>query len=237
MKPDGKRKFLDDALKEYHTAPSSDSKLHSLWKISQLVEDTTEEELYELASAVAVEEDYRLRGEICYTISRSRRPQLIQVLQEMIQDENSYVRRSAITAMGELGGTREITLAAIEPVMDDMEKLKSTVMALEEKLIQLYNSIEKLDGTAVSSSAGHEIVMDNHMKCWETYLRYERELLRDHRGEYVAIYGDEIVDIDEYPEKLAEIIYEKYGHVEALICRIEEEDAPIQMPPPRQILS
>ena len=195
MKSDVKRKFLDDALKEYHMAPSSDSKLHSLWKISQLVEDTTEEELYELASAVAVEEDYRLRGEICYTISRAQRPQLIQVLQGMIQDENSYVRRSAITAMGELGGTREVTLAAIEPVMDD------------------------------------------HMKCWETYLRYERELLRDHRGEYVAIYEDEIVDIDEDPEKLAEIIYEKYGHVEALICKIEEDDAPIQMPPPRQILS
>lgn len=79
--------------------------------------------------------------------------------------------------------------------------------------------------------------MDNYMKCWETYLRHEGELLRDHRGMYVAIYGDDIVGIDESMEKLAEVVYDKYGSVEALICKIEEEEEPIQMPPSREIFS
>ncbi len=78
--------------------------------------------------------------------------------------------------------------------------------------------------------------MDNYMKCWETYLRHERELLQAHEGRYVAIYKEEIVDVGEDEESLAEMIYEKYGPVEALICKIEEEGEPIQMPPPREIV-
>ena len=74
------------------------------------------------------------------------------------------------------------------------------------------------------------------MKCWETYLRHERELLRDHEGMYVAIYGAEILGIGENMEELAEMVYEKYGSVEALICMIEEEGEPIQMPPSRVVL-
>jgi len=237
VKPNGRRGFLDDALKEFRTAPSSDGKLHSLWKISQLVEDTTDEELYELATAVAVEDDYRLRGEICYTISRSRRPQLVNILKTMTRDKNPYVRRSAMTAMGKFGDIREATIAAIEPVMDEVDKLKAIASDLEEKLARLYNSLDELGDVAAPLSLSQEIVMDDQMECWETYLRHERELLRDHEGKYVAIYGNEIVGIDEEPEKLAEIIYDKYGYVEALICKIEEEDITIQMPPPRQILS
>ena len=53
---------------------------------------------------------------------------------------------------------------------------------------------------------------------------------------YVAIYGGKIVSIGETPEELAEILYKKYGSVEALICKIEEDDEPIQMPPPREVL-
>ena len=59
--PDGTRKFLNDALKEFRTKLDPDDRLRSLWKISQLVDNTTDEELYELAAAAAVEEDHRLR--------------------------------------------------------------------------------------------------------------------------------------------------------------------------------
>jgi len=137
VNPDETRRFLDDALREFRAAGNPDSRLRSLWKISQLAENTTDEELYELASAVAVEEDYRLRGEICYTISRSQRPQLIRILRGMIRDENPYVRRSAITALGELGGVREAMLAAIEPILDDVDNLRTTVTNMEEKLLHL----------------------------------------------------------------------------------------------------
>ena len=235
MNLDKTRSFLDDALKEFRIAADPDDRLHSMQKISQLVEDATDEELHELAAAAIVEEDHRVRGELCYTISRSRKPQLIEVLRGMTQDENSYVRRSAITAIGELGGLREAALAAIDPILDDVDELRATLAELEEKLVHLRSNVEEAEDTD-SISSGREVVMDDYMKCWETYLRHEEEFLRDYRDMYVAIYGDEIVSIGENPEELAEILYKKYGSVEALICKIEEDDEPIQMPPPREVL-
>jgi CRISPR/Cas system CSM-associated protein Csm2 small subunit len=229
------RRFLDNAMREFRTTADPDSRLRSLWKISQLVESTTDEELYELASATAVAEDHRLRAEICYTISRSRRPQLMKILREMIRDRNPYVRRSAITALGELGGNPAI-LIAMESILDEMDKLRSAVTSLEEKTLHLDSKIEEAIDANTPSSPAHETIMDDQMECWETYLRHEGELLRDHKGKYVAIYGKEIVAIGEDKERLAEMIYEKHGSVEALICRIEEEGKPIQMPPPRNIV-
>ena len=241
MNPDETRRFLDGALSEFRTAMSPDSRLRSLWKIGQLVEDATDEEVYELASAVAIEEDHRLRGEICYAISRSQRPQLkprlVQILRGAISDEDPYVRRSAISALSELAGLREATLAAVEPILDDVEQFKSTVVRLEEKVLHLRDNVEKFPGVAVALSSAHEIKMDDYMRCWETYLRNERELLMNHEGKYVAIYGKEIVGIDEDEEKLAEMVEQKYGSVEAIICRIEEEGEPLRMPPPREILN
>lgn len=235
MNPDKTRSFLDDVLKDFRIAVDPDGRLRSIQKISQLVEDATDEELHELAAAAIVEEDHRVRGELCYTISRSRKPQLIEVLRGMTQDENSYVRRSAITAIGELGGLREAALAAIDPILDDVDELRATLAELEEKLVHLRSNVEEAEDTD-SISSGREVVMDDYMKCWETYLRHEEEFLRDYRDMYVAIYGDEIVSIGENPEELAEILYKKYGSVEALICKIEEDDEPIQMPPPREVL-
>jgi hypothetical protein len=234
------RRFISDALKEFRVKSDPDDRLRSLWKIGQLVENTTDEELYELAAAAAVEEDHRLRGEICYTISRSHKPQLkpqlVQILRSMVQDRDPYVRRSAMTALGEMGGVREATLAAIDPILGDVDNLKTTVTNLEEKLISLYNSIEDFASLAAAGPPEHDFVMDDYARGWETYLRHERELLADHRGSYVAIYREEIVGIGEDQQELAEMIYEKYGSVEALICRIEEEDEPIRMPPPREIV-
>jgi len=116
-----------------------------------------------------------------------------------------------------------------------VNRLKAGMNDLEEKLSYLRDSIEDSEGVD-SLSSGREIIMDDHMRCWETYLRYERELLQSHRGMYVAIHGEEIISIGDSMEELAEMVYEEYGFVEALICKIEEEDEPIQMPPPRVVL-
>jgi hypothetical protein len=230
----GTREFLDKAIHEFHTTKDSDRRLRSLWKISQLVEDTTDEELFELASSIAVEEDPRLRGEICYTISRSQRPQLIKFLSDMIRDENSYVRRSAIIALSELGGN-EAMIVAMDPILDELNGLRDSLANLKRNVDFLCERIQQnaLDNNLVPSD---DIEMDNYMICWETYLRNEQELLKNHMGKYVAIYGDEIVGIGEDQIELADMIYDKYGDVEALICRIEEEREPIRMPPARQIM-
>ncbi|MFC1714385.1 HEAT repeat domain-containing protein [Candidatus Poribacteria bacterium] len=235
MNTDRTRSFLNGALKDFRTARDPDDRLHSLWKISQLVEDATDEELHELAAAAIVEEDHRVRGELCYTISRSRKPQLIEVLRGLTQDDDPYVRRSAMTAIGELGGIREATLSAIEPILDDVDELKSALNSLEEKLNHLCRNIEESEDID-SALSEREIIVDDQMKSWETYLRHEMELLRDHSGMYVAIYGEEIVGIGEDVKELAEMVDMKYGSVAALICKIEAEDEPIQMPPSRVIL-
>lgn len=229
------RRFLNDAIREFRATVDPDNRLRSLWKISQLVEDITDEELYELASATAVEEDPRLRGEICYAISRSHRPQLMQILKVMIRDKNPYVRRSAINALDILGGSTA-TLVAIEPILDEIDELRSIVAELEEKVLYLRDRAEEASDTGTAMSPAHEIVMDDYMKCWETYLRHEKELIQNHKGKYVAIYKGDIAGIGEDEESLAEMIYEKYGFVEALICKIEEEEEMIQMPPPREII-
>jgi hypothetical protein len=117
-----------------------------------------------------------------------------------------------------------------------VDELESAVTGLEGKLIYPDNVVEEREDATVSLPPTHAIRMDDRMESWETYLRYERELLRDHKGKHVAIYGEEIVGIHDDVGKLAEMIYEKYGDVEALICKVEEEGEPIQMPPLRNII-
>ncbi len=119
---------------------------------------------------------------------------------------------------------------------------QSSLRLCGETRYSAYGSCRKVDMKKrifieddVSSNA-RESVMDDYTKCWNTYLSHEKELMRDHKGKYVAIYKKDIVAIGEDMESLAETIYEKYGPVEALICKIEEETEPIQMPPPRNIV-
>lgn len=233
------RRYLSDALKKFRTATDTYDRLRNLWKIGQLIGYATDEELYDLALIAAAEEDHRLRGEICYIISRSQRPQLrlqfINILRDMAMDEDPYVRRSAVIALGELGEIGDAVLIAIEPILNAVNELRSTIVSLQEELVHLRDSVGKLTNVA-APSLKHGIIVDDYVRSWETYLRHERELLQDHKGEYVAIYGEEIVGVDEDEEKLARIVYEKYGSVEALICRIEGEGGPIRIPPPRSIV-
>jgi len=266
------RRIVDNALKEFRATTNPDNRLICLQRISQLIEDTTDDELYELAAAVAVEKDHRLRGEICYAISRSRRPRLVEFLRGMARDESPYVRHEAMTAIGAYSGISEAMFAVIDSIMGVLNEIRSTVTGLKNDLAELRNNMVTSDSAAlrVISRSGievpiiadledeltevrdnvvkpakgaaqprktqEEIIFDDRMRCWETYLRHERELLRDHRGKYVAIYAGEIVGIDESDETLAKLIYDRYGSVEALICKIEEEDGkPIQMPPPREV--
>ena len=234
------RQFISDALNNFRTIHDPNERLRSLWKIGQLIDGTTDEELYELAAAAAVEEDHRLRGEICYTISRSQRPrlrmQLVQLLKKMAQDPDPYVRRSAIAALSQWGGIQEATLSAIEPILEDVDRLKNLVTNLGKEIASLQDGIRSFAEVNISDPQGKETEMDDYMRSWETYLRNESRLLREHRGEFVAIYREEIIGIDKEQMRLAETVYQKYGSIEALLCKIEREDEIIQMPPPREIV-
>lgn len=222
------RMIVDNAIKKFHSSKNPDDRLRSLWKISQLVEDTTDEELYDLAQAIVLEDDARLRGEICYTISRSGRPKLIQFVTKMLQDKNQYVRQQAMNAINKMDNVKNTGVIDVESLLNIINDLKTTITNLEKELDRIKNS--------ETSANSDSIVMDDRMKSWETYLRNEKELLRDHRGKYVAIYKGDIIAIDESDERLAKMIKDRYGEVEVLICKIEEEEEPIQIPYDRNIV-
>jgi hypothetical protein len=226
------RNMVDNAIKGFRSSNNPDERLRYMWNISQLIEDTTNDELYELATAVAIEDDPRLRGEICYAISRSRRPQLINFVKDMVQDKNKYVRKEALTAISELNGSNEATLAVIEPLVNAVNEIRSILTNLQKDLNNIRNSAIKPTSQVYKSSSIDGIAMTDRMKCWEVYLRNEKELLQNHRDEYVAIYKGEIVGISPSDLKLARMIHDTYGDVEAFIYKIEEEDEePIYLPP------
>ena len=226
------RKMVDNAIKGFRSSNNPDERLSYMWNISQLIEDTTDDELYELAAAIATEDDPRLRGEICYAISRSRRPQLISFVKGMVQDKNQYVRKEALTAISELNGSNEATLAVIEPLVNAVNEIRSTLTNLQKDLNNIRNNTIKPTSQVYKSSSIDGIVMTDRMRCWEIYLRNEKELLQNHRGEYVAIYKGEIVGISPSDLELAKMIHDMYGDVEAFIYKIEEEDEePIYVPP------
>jgi hypothetical protein len=224
------RKMVDNALKGFRTNTNSDDRLSYAWIISQLIEDTTDAELYELAAVAAIEEDHRLRGEICYGISRSRRPQLVNVIKGMVQDKNQYDRKEVLTASSELNRIDSTMLSVIGPLVNTVNELRSMLVSLQKDMKNIQNNTAK----SISSSSRANIdgiVVNDRMRCWETYLRNEKELLRDHKGEFVAIYNAKIVGVSPSDLELANMLHDSYGAVEAFIYKIEEEDEePIQMP-------
>jgi len=213
--------MVDKSLRVFHESDDADERLSSLWNISQLIEDTTDEELYDLAAAVAIEDDPRLRGEICYAISRSRRPNLIKIVENMATDENQYVRKQAIEAISEF-------LKVIDAVGDAAKLMSES--KLRELLLHIFPEINT--ETDNKSKTNDIVILDDRLRSWEAYLRHEKELLKEHEGEFIAIYKGDILGISASETELAKMIYDKYGAVEALILKIKEEDKePIEIPP------
>lgn len=226
------REIVEKAIKGFFESMDPDERLSYLWKISQLVEDTTDDELYELATAVAAEDDPRLRGEICYTISRSQRPHLVRLVKDMTNDSNQYVRYQAINAVRELGGLDQALLLAVEPLIKALDELRETVKNLEKQLTNIGTEIKNFQEYNDNAISVESLNIDQRARSWETYLRNEGELLKNHRGKFVAIYGDEIIAIDDDDERLAQMVLDKYGQVEFVIFKIEEEqEEPIHISP------
>ncbi|HGJ65366.1 TPA: HEAT repeat domain-containing protein [bacterium] len=215
------RKIVNDSLQKFRESGNPDERLSNLWNISQLIDDTTDEELYELANAVAVEDDPRLRGEICYAISRSRRPNLISIVENMMLDEDKYVREQALSAIREF-------MKVVDAINDAVKLMNDS--RFKEIFSKKVKSNKKKAGNSYNMNDG--IILDDRMKNWETYLRSQKELLKEHKGEFVAICNGEILGINENEQKLAKMIHDKCGHIEAFILKIEEDNKePIEIPP------
>ena len=63
------------------------------------------------------------------------------------------------------------------------------------------------------------------------FVRLKNQLLRTHRGKFVAILNGEVVDVDEDDRILTRRVYAEYGYVPIYIDRVVEK------PPVRRILS
>ena len=63
------------------------------------------------------------------------------------------------------------------------------------------------------------------------FVRLKDQLLRTHRGKFVAILNGEVVDVDEDDRILTRRVYAEYGYVPIYIDRVVEK------PPVRRILS
>jgi hypothetical protein len=226
------REIVDNALKGFRTSKNPDERLSHLWNISQLIEDTTDDEIYELAAAVAVEDDPRLRGEICYAISRSHRPTLINFIKDMAQDENHYVRKEALTAISELNGSMDATMTIMEPLLNTVNEIKSAITSIQKEIVKLRKGSARPSNIEPRFLSSDGIAMDDRVRSWETYLRNEKELLKEHNGEFVAVYKGEIVGVSTSDVELADMIQDTFGEVEAFIYKIEEEnDEIIEIPP------
>ncbi|MEK7399590.1 MAG: HEAT repeat domain-containing protein [Candidatus Poribacteria bacterium] len=226
------REIVDNALKGFRSSKDPDERLSHLRYISQLIKDTTDDEFYEVASAVAVAEDPRLRGEICYAISRSRRPTFINFIKDMAQDENQYVRKEALTAISEMNGPVDATMMIMEPLLNTVNEIKSAIISIQKEIVNIRKNSVRPSNIEPRFLTFDGIAMDDRMKSWETYLRNEKELLKEHNGEFVAVYKGEIVGVSTSDVKLAEMIQDTFGEVEAFIYKIEEEnDEIIEIPP------
>ncbi len=58
----------------------------------------------------------------------------------------------------------------------------------------------------------------------ETYEKHKNELLKEHRGEYVLIKGDQIINIFESQKDAIKIGIEKFGNSPFLVKKILEVD-------------
>ena len=70
---------------------------------------------------------------------------------------------------------------------------------------------------------------------YDTYLSKQEGLLREHPGEFVAIYNGRIVAINGDRDKLIAEVREKLGHVGALVKRIGGEETKVRPPVSRRL--
>jgi len=68
------------------------------------------------------------------------------------------------------------------------------------------------------------------------FLRLKPQLLNTHRGLWVAIVGEQVVDSDTDSRALARRVYARFGYVPAYIQLVSEEMPSVELPSPEEVI-
>jgi len=68
------------------------------------------------------------------------------------------------------------------------------------------------------------------------FLRLKPQLLDTHRGLWVAIVGERVVDSDTDSRALARRVYARFGYVPAYIQLVSEEMPSVELPSPEEVI-
>lgn len=79
-----------------------------------------------------------------------------------------------------------------------------------------------------------------HMETFEreraAFLRLKPKLLETHRGLWVAIVGEQVVDSDTDSRTLAKRVYDRFGYIPAYIQLVSEEMPSVELPSPEKVI-
>lgn len=68
------------------------------------------------------------------------------------------------------------------------------------------------------------------------YLRMKSDLLREHRGEFAAIYEGRLIATDKDKIKLIDRVRKELGPVRAYIQKIEDDEPEVRLPTSRRLV-
>lgn len=69
----------------------------------------------------------------------------------------------------------------------------------------------------------------------EWFAQHKHGLLKQYRGQFVAIVGGQVVDSDQDFSKLAQRFYGWYGYRDLYMPKVTEEVGPVRIPAPRAL--
>jgi hypothetical protein len=66
---------------------------------------------------------------------------------------------------------------------------------------------------------------------YQAFLRLLPDLLKSHRGQYVAVHNEQVVDVGDHKIDLAYRVYEKYGYLPIYVGIVAERPLPLERMP------
>lgn len=185
--------LLEGLIEEFEQAPTPRLKLAKLQHISQQSLYLPDGLLYRLAGSALRDPDFTIRGEMCYGLGLTGRPQFIPLIQRLLEDREPYVRKEAEKALAKLEQAAreqvEVLLSARSDLQEQIARLTDEVALLRQVLR------EALPRLARPVPDHTRQVLDEFERNHRAYEREEPQLLAEHRGEFAAVCDGEIVAV------------------------------------------